>query len=166
MQQCRRQHYPPNPRTIDEFVTRLSDTAYERNLEYCNGRLSVTLIIDSSGARHALLFDENFVRQQMGDVTKILIDGTFRSRPRIEGVYQLVTIMGIKLNHVSIFSYFLLFFLIIRHLTGLRVFFIERQNNQVVAPLAWIFTLLNLVCRIITIVRLYIAVNAACSSQN
>ncbi|XP_043276879.1 uncharacterized protein [Venturia canescens] len=99
MQKCRRRHYPPCPRTIEEFVGRLSDPASARYLEYTNGRLSVRLITDESGAQHALFFDENFVRQEMSDVTRLLIDGTFCSRPQVAGVYQLLTVMGIKLNH-------------------------------------------------------------------
>lgn len=104
MQKCRKHHYPPSPRTIEQFVGRLSDPAYTRNLEYGTGRFSVQLITDESGAQHAVFYDENFIRQEMTDVSRLLIDATFRSRPRIEGVYQLLTIMGIKLNHVRIFS--------------------------------------------------------------
>lgn len=79
---------------------RLLDPAHARNLESTNGRLSVHLITDESGAQHALFWDAVFVSEEMGDVSRLLIDATFRSRPRIEGVYQLLTIMGIKLNHV------------------------------------------------------------------
>ncbi|XP_043282398.1 uncharacterized protein [Venturia canescens] len=99
MKVCRKKHYPPSPHTVREFVDRLVDPVFARNLEYDNGRLSVRLIIDNSGAQHALFFDKNFVRQEMAEVSRLLIDGTFCSRPRIDGVYQLLTIMGIKLNH-------------------------------------------------------------------
>ncbi|XP_043286702.1 uncharacterized protein [Venturia canescens] len=99
MQQCRKKNYPPNPRTIQEFVDRLTDPQFARILEYINGRLTVRSVTDDSGAQHAILYDEDFVRREMSEVTKLLIDATFCTRPRIEGVYQLMTIMGIKLNH-------------------------------------------------------------------
>lgn len=106
MHKSRLQNYPPSPHTIGEFVDRLNDPTYRRNLEYGSGRLSVRLVTDDGGAQHALIFDENFVREEMQDVSKLLIDATFSSRPRIDGVYQLMTIMGIKLDHVRIHLYF------------------------------------------------------------
>lgn len=108
MQKCRRRHYPPCPRTVEEFVDRLSGPASARNLEYGHGRLSIRLVTDDGGAQHVLFWDENFVHQEMATVSRLLIDATFRTRPRVDGVYQLMTIMGIKLNHVSKFAHVLI----------------------------------------------------------
>lgn len=105
LKKCRRRRYPPCPANISEFVDKLSSAENARNLEYSTGRLSVNLIVDENGSQHALFFDENFVRDEMHDVTRLLVDATFRARPRIEGATQLLTVMGIKLNHVSIFPF-------------------------------------------------------------
>jgi hypothetical protein len=112
MKRCRKNSYPPHPQNIREFVEQLMDPQYQRNLEYQvgrgdnteHGRISVTLVTDARGNNHALIRDEVFVREEMRDVDRLFIDGTFRSTPNINDAAQLVTIMGIKLNHVSNFT--------------------------------------------------------------
>ena len=103
MKECRRKHYPACPRNIQEFVDRLADPAQARILEYDTGRLTVKMITDADNAQHAIFVDENFVREEMAEVSKLFIDATYQSTPRIAGAYQLLSIMGIKLNHVRKF---------------------------------------------------------------
>ena len=112
MKRCRIKRYPPRPRTLQELVDRLANPAYARNLEHDTGRLSVQLVTDTENAQHVLFYDDNFIRQEMGDVSKLLIDATFASRPQIEGVYQLLTVMGIKFSHVRNFLFYKLRFVI------------------------------------------------------
>lgn len=100
MKECRRKRFPRHPHTIEEFVQRLTDLEFGRSLEYDTGRFSVILITDSNNGRHVILYDAHFVHEEMSEVTRLFVDATFRSRPRLEGAYQLLTIMGIKLNHV------------------------------------------------------------------
>ena len=88
---------------MHQFVTRLEDPPQARNLEYDTGRLSVKMVTDADSAQYALFHDQNFVREEMSEVSKLLIDATFRARPQLTGAYQLLLMMGIKLNHVMIF---------------------------------------------------------------
>ena len=107
MKRRRRERFPPSPRNLQEFVDQVSDSARARILEYESGRLSIQLITDNDGAQHA----QNFVNTEMADVSKLLIDATFATRPRLEGVYQLLTVMGIKFSHVRHFIYYKLLYL-------------------------------------------------------
>lgn len=108
MKECRRRRYPQCPHTLAEFAQQLLCQEHARNLEYNAGRLSVMLITDINDSQHVVFYDENFIREEMSEVARLFIDATFRSRPRIEGVYQLLTIMGVKLNHVSFLLYTIL----------------------------------------------------------
>ena len=111
MKRRRRERFPPSPRNLQEFVDQVSDPARARILEYESGRLSIQLIMDNDGAQHVLFHDQNFVNTAMADVSKLLIDATFATRPRLEGVYQLLTVMGIKFSHVRHFIYYKLLYL-------------------------------------------------------
>ena len=106
MKRRRRERFPPSPRNLQEFVDQVSDPARARILEYESGRLSIQLITDNDGAQHVLFHDQNFVNTEMADVSKLLIDATFATRPRLEGVYQLLTVMSIKFSHVRHFIYY------------------------------------------------------------
>jgi hypothetical protein len=98
---CRRISYPPRPSNILAFSEQLSDPRNERLLEYTSGRFTTRLLRDTDGNNHIAIHDAEFVRTEiMQDVTKIFIDATFRSTPNLEDAYQLMTIMGIKFNHV------------------------------------------------------------------
>lgn len=109
MKRWRRASYPPAPANIQEFVRSVSQPDFQRNLEYNTGRLHVTLITDGDGHNHALLYDPEFVQAEMQNVDKLFLDGTFRTRPRLADAYQLFTVIGIKLNHVSNFITKILF---------------------------------------------------------
>lgn len=100
MKRWRKRNFPPTPHTLEEFFRRATDPAYAKNLQYGSGSLSVKLVTDDHGHNHVLLYDADFVFREMLTVTRLFIDGTFRSAPDLQGVYQLVTLMAIKFNHV------------------------------------------------------------------
>lgn len=68
------------------------------------------LIESSSKAYHVLFFDEELLINFT--IHDVFIDGTFKSRPNIRGVSQLLTIMG-KINGEV--RYFLISFLYVKH---------------------------------------------------
>ncbi|XP_043287572.1 uncharacterized protein [Venturia canescens] len=99
MKKCRRRRYPQQPHTIEVFVQQLTAPEYTRNLEYETGHLTVVLITDENNGKHVIFYDAKFVQEEMTEVTRLFIDATFKSRPRLQGVYQVLTILGVKLNH-------------------------------------------------------------------
>lgn len=100
MKECRRKRYRQRPHTIEEFAQQLTEPEFGRNLEYDTGRFSVIPITDNNNGQHVVFYDAQFVHEEMSEVTRLFVDATFRARPRLEGAYQLLTVMGIKLNHV------------------------------------------------------------------
>lgn len=58
------------------------------------------LLQSSSGSNHILFWDDRLLEEFTTE--ELFIDGTFKSRPNIKGVAQLLTILGRKNNVVSI----------------------------------------------------------------
>ena len=83
------------------MATQLAQPESSRLLEYDVGRLVSRRIVDSLGKVHILLYDPEFVGSQFCTVSKIFIDGTFKTTPRLRDVYQLVTVLGVTYDHVS-----------------------------------------------------------------
>lgn len=100
LKRCRKRVFPPRPANLEEFVERATNPVNARNLEYGSGRLSVQLVTDEQNYSHVVVYDAQFVRDEMSRVDRLFIDGTFSTAPAIPGVYQLVTIIGIKFGHV------------------------------------------------------------------
>lgn len=70
---------------------------------YNNNEMFVHEIVDGDGCQHVIMYDHNFAADVMTNASRIFIDGTFQTTPRIAGATQLVTIMAVTHSHVSIF---------------------------------------------------------------
>ncbi|XP_043288577.1 uncharacterized protein [Venturia canescens] len=90
--------YPPSPRTLQSMAEQCQQPECRRLLEYDLGTINTTTITDDEGNVHFLMHDPQFTSEFV-DVTHTFIDGTFQTTPRVRGVYQLVTILGVKYDH-------------------------------------------------------------------
>lgn len=57
-------------------------------------------LTDANGHSHVVLYDRQFILDEMSKVDRLFIDGTFSTAPTMDDVYQLLTIIGIKFGHV------------------------------------------------------------------
>lgn len=63
--------------------------------------MSVDSDIDRDGEQHIIFYDPAFIREIMPNVTKIFIDASFQTTPRITRVSQLLTLKVVSHGHVS-----------------------------------------------------------------
>ena len=64
--------------------------------------MRIAKLADENGV-HAVFYGSEFLRAKFRNVINILIDATFACVSRMGECYQLLPILGIKFNHVSIF---------------------------------------------------------------
>ena len=93
--------FPPIPDNIVQMGERLAQVHEGNLMEYNNGRMRFTVINDSNGYDHILFSDLDFVRSEFHQVQTAIFDATFNTTPLMENAYHILTIMGIRLNHVS-----------------------------------------------------------------
>lgn len=87
-----------NIKSFGEFLEQHPEDLNYKNPEKPDSKpeaIKSRLIQSSSKAYHVLFFDEDLLKNFT--IHDIFIDGTFKSRPNIRGVTQLLTIMG-KIN--------------------------------------------------------------------
>ena len=92
--------YPPAPANMGQFADQL--LANVRLGQYEDGFLRSERTRDLNEDIHILFYDENFIRGHMSEITNLFIDATFDIIPRVQGTYQLLSIMGVTYGHVSI----------------------------------------------------------------
>ena len=59
-----------------------------------------TTLVEAVDMSRSLLFYNNDLLVSIRNITEIHIDGTFKSRPRVPGVYQLLTFIAMKSDQV------------------------------------------------------------------
>lgn len=102
LKRLRRWEFPACPNSLLEMADGLENPDNARLLQHAGRQLLNTRrIIDAQGNLHILIFSPEFVANEFNAVSKLFIDGTFKTTPRVQGVYQLLTILGIRYNHVS-----------------------------------------------------------------
>lgn len=69
-----------------------------------HGQLQGKLIKSSSRTYHYLMYDKELM-EEFSEGNEVKLDGTFDTRPRVQGVGQLLTIMSKKFNVVSDFHH-------------------------------------------------------------
>ena len=112
MKRWRSGKFPITPRTLVQFANQLTYPNNKNLLIHNNVKMSGRIINSLNSEMHMMLYDEEFIRKPFGNVEQILIDGSFKTMPRLQGVYQFLTVIGITQNHVSqLSSFFLLLFL-------------------------------------------------------
>lgn len=100
MANWRRGIWPANPKNLADFHRVLSTPGNEKLTSYNDAAMTVDKVMDSQREEHVIFYDSVFVRQVMPTATKIFIDATFQSTPRMAGVSQLLTVMVVAHNHV------------------------------------------------------------------
>lgn len=83
------------------MADQLEQPESEKLLQYHVGKLTTRKIVDTENNVHLLMYDAQFA-EEFANVTHVFIDGTFQTTPRVRGVYPLVTVLGIKYDHVRI----------------------------------------------------------------
>lgn len=106
MLRWRRHRFPPAPRSLQEFGMVLTLANESGILEYYRGRMVCANIVDNNNQYHVCLRDVNFLQTKFSHINTIILDGTFQTRPNIEGCTQVFTVMGVKNDHVSLFNFF------------------------------------------------------------
>lgn len=101
MLRWRKRLYPTLPRDFNDFGETLVRIHDDDMLDYYRGRLRCNVIEDSTGYKHIVFCDLNHIRNRFSNVTTLLIDATFSTRPNIPGCSQVLTVMAVKYNHVS-----------------------------------------------------------------
>lgn len=101
MRRWRRRSFPPNPRNLEDFGLVLFNIHDGGILDYNTGRLRTVTIVDDNRDTHVIFYDLDFMRAEFANVTSILVDATFDSVPQMQNAMQLLTVMGIRYNHVS-----------------------------------------------------------------
>lgn len=102
MKVWRRQIYPRDPTTLQEFYDQLRDPRNENLLKYNSTMMKIEKVVDSDGEEHVVIYDDTLVKDVFSNAKKIFVDGTFATTPHVEGVYQLVTFMAVCFGHVSL----------------------------------------------------------------
>lgn len=102
MKNWRRQIFPRDPKTLQEFHAQLSNPRNENLLKYNSTKMSIKMVQDSGGEQHLNIYDDSLVKEIFKDAQKVFVDGTFQCTPSVIGVYQLVTFMAICYGHVSL----------------------------------------------------------------
>ena len=111
MKRWRSGKFSITPRSLVQFANQLTDPNNKNLLIHNNVEMSCRIINSSNSETHMMLYDEKFIRKEFGNVEQILIDGTFKTTPRLRGVYQFLTVIGITQNHVShLLSFFYYYF--------------------------------------------------------
>lgn len=111
MKRWRKHYLPSNNVTFKEYYDQTIDEKLQYFLEHKNGKVTSEYIQDDSGDEHVLLYDKDFLKdKEILTVNRVLIDGTFKTTPKImhsflpdKEAYQLLVILGIVRNHVCIF---------------------------------------------------------------
>lgn len=102
MANWRRGVWPASPKNLDEFHRVLTAPGNEKLTTYNDASMTLEHIVDNDGEKHEVFYDPVFVRKVMPSATKIFIDATFQTTPRMAGISQLLTVMVVSHNHVSL----------------------------------------------------------------
>lgn len=102
MRNWRRKIYPRNPHNFAEFINQLQYDQNNKLLAYNTSIMTVDVVTDDDDCQHIIFYDKDFIRQLFTrSVSKVFIDGTFKTTPNLFGAYQLVTVMVVAYGHVS-----------------------------------------------------------------
>lgn len=101
MKYWRRKAFPANPNTLGQFLAQLREPCNNHLRSYNSSEMLIADVKDQDDNLHMIFWDQQFVGEVMRGATKIFIDGTFQTTPRVVDAYQLVTIMAVRYNHVS-----------------------------------------------------------------
>lgn len=103
--QVRSQH-PPTPRNLMQYAENLEIPQWQNLIRYDNGQLNVHTIAVADGSFITVISDINFLRL-INPVT-LLIDATFKIRPRKLKIYQVFSIIGVIDDTVNIINIYLI----------------------------------------------------------
>lgn len=101
MANWRRGIWPASPKSLAEFHRVLTAPGNEKLTSYNDATMTLDSVVDSDGEQHVIFYDPVFVRKVMTTATKIFVDATFQTTPRMAGISQLLTIMVVSHNHAS-----------------------------------------------------------------
>lgn len=104
MKKWRKKNFPKQPRTIKEMGEKLLEPGNEKLRSYGPGVIEPITITDSDGNDHMILIDRELINKRFKNLknAKIFIDGTFQTTPKLDDIYQLLTVMMMHHNHVSV----------------------------------------------------------------
>ena len=97
---------PPFPKPTVHFNNILRSVEWKHFLEYERTKTSASTaalqarLVEAVDMSQSLLFFDDTLINKIEDTTEVQIDGTFQTRPRVPGVYQLFTFIAMKSNQV------------------------------------------------------------------
>lgn len=105
MKRWRLKNFPPSPTSLQQFLQQMDQNLYAKVLRYSEGHsMTAHGVTDTNGDTHVIFFDQLFIEQFLQSVRRLFIDATFQCRPNMSDICQLLTVMGVVSNHVSLFS--------------------------------------------------------------
>ena len=106
MKHYRLQEFPPCPNSLCEFAAQLNAGGYCKVLDYDTNSVTSINVVDSDGFTHLLFYDLDLIKRNCGFVTHMFIDGTFKTRPRIKDCTQLLNVLVVIHNRVSLAHFY------------------------------------------------------------
>lgn len=89
-----------NLKQFGEYITSKPDSLKYTTTDGIDRKIEARVLCSSSKSDHVLLYDSELLRKFTPD--EIFVDGTFDARPKIKKCNQLLTVLGIKYNVVSL----------------------------------------------------------------
>ena len=106
MKKWRREIFPTNIKTLDDFTNAFQDEKIKKLFQNNHVKMHVKLVIDENDDQHVLFYDPEFISKNFKTVQRLYIDGTFKIIPLLEKAYQNFTILGVLIEQISIYSGF------------------------------------------------------------
>ena len=100
IQRHQKRGVPSFPKSILHFYNILSAEEWKHFLQYEGTKISAPTaalqarLVEAVDMSQSLLFFDNTLIDKIEDTTEVHIDGTFQTRPRVPGVYQLLTFIA------------------------------------------------------------------------
>ncbi|KAJ8665574.1 hypothetical protein QAD02_007236 [Eretmocerus hayati] len=101
MNRWRRESFPPHPKTFEELCKQAREERYNSILRSMDRKLECHVLVDADDCEHIIYYDKEFVRTKMRNTKYLFLDGTFKCRPKTEGIAQIFNVMGIKLGRTA-----------------------------------------------------------------
>lgn len=111
MKRWAKKFLPSENVSFKDFQIQTECEEFKKLLEHRSGKVTAKLIVDSLEEEHVILYDSDFLKtRDCSEITRLFLDGTFKTTPRLYTTtfetpsYQVLVIMGIIRNHVSIYK--------------------------------------------------------------
>lgn len=101
LRQWRWHQFPRCPKTLLELSQQLEEGHYDRLLNRPGGlKIEWNKIVDAKGDIHLVFYNRRLIIDHLQKIKRMLIDGTFQTRAKLEDCIQLLTVLVIYMAKV------------------------------------------------------------------